>query len=423
MPKPKFDINDARRRRAEIARELRELLNTVQREERAFTPEETTRFETLEGEARQLAEQIEREERVTALEGQTRGIEGGRPDPSGGRQDRQADPYGGRYERAADFLSDFVRTRQDSCPREVRDMMTSVGSAGGLLIPHIQQEGVSVMATPESAIVRPRALVIPAGDVPDAAYSIIVMRQGATGVYGGLVFEPVAEGGAKPGSKDIALDEIKLEPQERAGYTALTDKQLRNAPATGTFLVQQFQKAKAGQEDYLFLRGSGVNQPLGVVNGPSTLQVARAAAGAIGFADVVNMLTRLNPESWGSAIFTASVTCLPQIASMQDSAGNSIFIAGDVTKKVPMTLLGIPLRMTGRMPVLGQTGDLGLFDFGNYLIKDGSGPYVAWSEHVWFLNNKTAVKFFWYVDGQPGWKEPLLLEDSVTTVSPFVVLG
>ncbi|MGD9644055.1 MAG: phage major capsid protein, partial [Elusimicrobiales bacterium] len=73
-------------------------------------------------------------------------------------------------------------------------------------------------------------------------------------------------------------------------------------------------------------------------------------------------------------------------------------------------------------PALGSKGDLILVDFTYYLIKDGSGPFVAASEHVLFRQNKTVIKVFWNVDGK-GWvNEPLTLEDGTTKVSPYVVL-
>jgi HK97 family phage major capsid protein len=77
-----------------------------------------------------------------------------------------------------------------------------------------------------------------------------------------------------------------------------------------------------------------------------------------------------------------------------------------------------------RIPGLGSTGDLMLLDLSYYLIKDGSGPFVAMSEHVHFTQNKTVIKAFWNVDGQPWLDEPIPLEGSTAnTVSPFVVLS
>jgi HK97 family phage major capsid protein len=61
-------------------------------------------------------------------------------------------------------------------------------------------------------------------------------------------------------------------------------------------------------------------------------------------------------------------------------------------------------------------------DFSYYLVRNGAGPFIAASEHVYFLNNKTVVKAFGSIDGQPWLKEPLTLDDGATQVSPFVIL-
>jgi hypothetical protein len=74
---------------------------------------------------------------------------------------------------------------------------------------------------------------------------------------------------------------------------------------------------------------------------------------------------------------------------------------------------------------LGVTGDLMLADFSAYVIKDGSGPFVAMSDQVHFLKNKTVIKAFWNVDGSPWLTEPIVPSTSNSTAlaSPFVVLS
>ena len=73
------------------------------------------------------------------------------------------------------------------------------------------------------------------------------------------------------------------------------------------------------------------------------------------------------------------------------------------------------------MPQLGARGDLALVDLSYYLIKDGSGPFIASSEHVHFTTNKTVIKAFWNVDGAPWLNTPIVQENG-DTQSPFVVL-
>jgi HK97 family phage major capsid protein len=62
-----------------------------------------------------------------------------------------------------------------------------------------------------------------------------------------------------------------------------------------------------------------------------------------------------------------------------------------------------------------------LADWNYYLIKDGSGPFVAASEHVHFTKNKTVIKMFWNVDGAP-WMQAPIKEENGWQVSPFVAL-
>ena len=294
------------------------------------------------------------------------------------------------------------------------------GEEGGFAVPERRLEQV-LMLGPEGAIVRPRATVIPAGDPPDSKITIPAFKQGAAGVYGGVEVSWIGEGAEKP-ETDGKLREVSLTPQEVAAHTVVTDKLLRNWAAASTFIGNLLRGAMVAAEDYAFLRGNGVAKPIGAMNGDGVLVVNRNTAADIKYVDIVAMLAKLTPESVGSALWVANQSTLPKIATLQDGAGNYIFIQGDATRGIPATLAGIPIRFTGKTPVLGSKGDLMLLDLRYYLIKDGSGPFIAASEHVLFKQNKTVIKVFWNVDGK-GWvDEPLTLEDGATQVSPYVVL-
>jgi HK97 family phage major capsid protein len=79
------------------------------------------------------------------------------------------------------------------------------------------------------------------------------------------------------------------------------------------------------------------------------------------------------------------------------------------------------VRWNNRSVGLGSKGDIVLADWFYYVIKDGSGPFVAASEHVLFRQNKTVVKIFWNVDGAP-WLTAPIKEENGYEVSPFVGL-
>jgi len=121
----------------------------------------------------------------------------------------------------------------------------------------------------------------------------------------------------------------------------------------------------------------------------------------------------------GAAIAPMSDQPVRTIVETPDGA---LIFQPSVVPGMPDMLLGRPIIWHERSPQLGTAGDLALADLSYYLIKDGSGPFVASSEHVKFRENKTVFKIFWNVDGQPWLTAPFKQEGGYE-VSPFVALG
>lgn len=295
-----------------------------------------------------------------------------------------------------------------------------VDSEGGYAVPdQFIPEVLQIGAAP--SIVRPRATVIPAGDPPDSKVTMPALNQGTNGVYGGVQVSWIGEGAEKPDT-NASLAEVSLQPNEVAATTIVTDKLLRNWKAANSFIRGLLTKAMAAAEDIAFLTGNGTGKPTGVLGAAGGIAVKRAAANKIQYIDILQMLAALLPEATSNAVFVANQSAMVGIASLKDDAGNSIFIRGDATRGLPSTLFGIPIVFTGKTPALGAKGDLMLVDLSYYLIKDGSGPFIAASEHVLFKQNKTVIKVFWNVDGKPWVVSPLTLENGTTKVSPYVIL-
>lgn len=301
---------------------------------------------------------------------------------------------------------------------EKRALSVGVGALGGFIVPEQFDQNIK-MVNDQQAIFRPRCQTIPAGDPPDAAITIPALDQsGAKGVYSGVTVTWIGEGDEKP-ETEPSFREIKIEPQEVAGHTVVTDKLLRNSAAAGALVMSLLRKAIIASEEDCFFTGDGVGKPLGIVGHPATIVVARAVANQIAYTDVVNMFARA--KFGGRLIWIGSQTCLPQLMTMVD-AGNNLVWQPNAREGAPGTLLGIPFLLNDQSPILGAEGDLALVDLDYYLIKDGSGISVAMSEHPRFTRNQTIIKAFWNVDGQPWLNTPLLQRDGVSTVSPFVVL-
>lgn len=319
------------------------------------------------------------------------------------------------------FLQSVVR--HDKLLAEYCEKTLSMDSdpAGGYLVPEKWLPGILKVAS-EDGIVRSRATVIPAGTPPDAELNIPVLNQagtaGAHAMFAGVWFQWTNEGGPKP-DKEPEFDTVKLAPEEYSASTILTDKIIRNAPALEAFVKAIYSRAQVAFEDHHFLTGTGVNQPLGVINSPAYIQCVRAGAGIV-YADIMLIMARIIPG--GKYEWVISRSAYGDICGLVDAVGNMIFIGGDITKAVPDRLLGYPIRWTFRVPALGTMGDISLVDLSYYLIKDGFGPAFDTSKHVYFVSNKTVLKMFSNVDGQPWVSGTITAEDGATTISPFVGL-
>lgn len=301
---------------------------------------------------------------------------------------------------------------------EGRALQMGVGALGGFIVPEQFDNNIR-MVQDQTAIFRPRCQVIPAGDPPDAAITIPALDQsGSKGVYSGVTVRWIGEGDTKP-ETDPSFRDIKLEPHEVAGHTVLTDKLLRNSAAAGALVMSLLRKAIIASEEDVFWTGDGVAKPLGIIGHPATIQVARAGAGAIAYADVVNMFARA--KFGGRLVWIGSQTTLPQLMTMVD-AGNNLVWQPNAREGAPGALLGIPFLLNDQSPILGVEGDLALVDLDYYMIKNGSGIALDMSNHPLFTQNRTIIKAFWNVDGQPWLTTPLLQRDGVSTVSPFVAL-
>jgi HK97 family phage major capsid protein len=306
---------------------------------------------------------------------------------------------------------------------EKREQSMGVGVEGGFMVPN-QFLPLLRMVDPQTEIFRPRCTVIPAGTPPDASVTMPCLDQGPVeNIYGGMVVQWIAEGATKP-ETDLRLREVCLTPHEVAAHTVLSDKLLRNWTSADALVTQMLRLAMRGAEDTAFYSGSGVGQPQGVINSPARLDVGRAGANLIDFADIVNMYSRV--KFGGSLVWIASQTTLPELTTIADGGNHLLWapVLTGIIGSIPGTLYGIPVILADRSVALGTRGDLILADLSYYLIKDGSGPFVAASPHVYFTTNKTVIKIFWNVDGQSWLNLPLGLEGSVAnTVSPFVVLN
>lgn len=409
---------------------MRAMLDEADADDRDLTDEETEQYVGWEKEVDKSNKEIARLEKLTAAELEA---ENRKENPHRANFKARTHRYNKDFENIGEFVCSVIFDPGDPRLKDVEyrefediagtsisnDMTMGTGTQGGFAIPEQFREEL-LQVQPAEAAFRPRATVIPAGDPPDAKISMPALDQTSNqNVYGGVIMYKVGEG-ATLTETNVRLKQVSLEPQGLGGYIQLTNKLIRNWRASGPLIATQLRKAAVGFEDTQFYSGNGIAGPLGILNSPAKIEVSRATANSIAIGDIRNMYARI--KMGGSFVWIASQTTLPQLMQIQGGNSENIFIF-DASKPVPNSLLGIPLIFHDRSVALGTKGDLVLCDLAYYLIKNGSGPFIAASEHYAFINDITTVKIINNVDGHPWLSAPLPLEGSTSnTVSPFVIL-
>jgi HK97 family phage major capsid protein len=301
------------------------------------------------------------------------------------------------------------------------EMSMGVPASGGFAIPPQFVDKLLEIPHAGTAPIRAGAMVIGADpSAPDAEVTMPALDQSGQAPghqFGGVTVAWIAEGAQKP-LTDMKLTEVVITPYEVAGYMIVTDKLLRNWRGAEALIDRQFRGAMLEAGEYAFLQGAGAGKPSGIIPSGAAYHVERLVAGKVSYEDLVNMVSHFQLGGGGFWLMPQSV--LPQIAMLTDPNGNYIYVA-NAKEGFAGTLLGYPVKWNPTSPQLGFDGDVCLIDPAYYIIKDGSGPFVAASEHVLFTQNKTVIKAFWNVGGAPALTAPIF-DAGGYEISPFVVL-
>ncbi len=431
-----MDLQALRDKRIKLVADMRGMINAAETEERDFSAEELSAYDEKKAELDQLDARIARAVQMASAEAASDAVT-----PAAARGAAVGSvPQGPSARREFESLGEFMSAVRFNPNDQRLNFVESIGgnaeddseigaelrmdqhqTGGGFLVPTQFRQQI-MRVEPQDALVRPRANVIPAGSPPDAALVIPALDQtGANpgNIFGGVQVQWIGEGGLKP-ETNVAFRSITLEPHEVAGTITVTDKMLRNWTAATAYLENLLRGAVTQAEDYAFLRGDGIGKPLGAINSTAMKYVNRRTAGQVSYLDLLDMVSHLLMRGGSSPVWSMPQQLLPAIATLQDPEGHYIWQA-NAREGFAGTLLGYPLRWNNRSPVPGAKGDITLSDWSQYLIKDGSGPFVAASEHVLFTQNKTVIKIFWNVDGKPWLTQPLK-EENGWEISPFVGL-
>ena len=327
---------------------------------------------------------------------------------------------GGKWKSFGEMLSMIKKNRED--PR-LKALSEGTDSAGGFLVP-AEFRPQLLQRSLERSVIRPYATTIPIAR-DKVTIPKVVETSHTSHLFGGIVAYWTEEAATKA-QTDPVFGQVNLIPKKLTGVTRASDELLEDsAIALESLLVQQFGAAIAWYEDLAFLRGSGVGEPLGIFQSGALITPVRAVANQVALANLANIMARMYPDSlYGpNTIWIISPAVLAQLIQMVATVITWLPASGGAAGRIPAQILGMPFVVTEKVPTLGTTGDIGLYDLSYYLIGDRKDLRIDMDKSIYFLSDQTAWRFVERVDGQPWVDAAFTPYNGGNTLSPFVHLS
>jgi len=247
--------------------------------------------------------------------------------------------------------------------------------------------------------------------------------------WGGVASNWVGEGTAvTPSKPKFRLIEFDLKKLMSVMYT--TEELMQDAPALTTIAGQAFSEEIMFMTEDAIVNGTGAGMPLGVLNSPSLVTVAKQpgqASGTIVKENIDNLWARCWARSLKNAVWYINQDCEPQLNQMGQIVGTGgmpVYVpAGGLSAAPFATLYGRPVVITEYNAALGTPGDILLADLSQYTKVDKGGVQAATSMHVAFLTDENVFRVTYRVDGKPMWTTAITPYKGTLTKSPFLALA
>ena len=257
-------------------------------------------------------------------------------------------------------------------------------------------------------------------------------KNGTSTRYGGLVVYWVAEADQITKSS-LKFRKVTLTPHKLGALVYVTEEEMSDSAINfGQRLSMKASEAINDEINEAVMFGTGVGKPMGAFGSAACVSQAKEtgqAADTIVAENIINMNSIIWDQSAARGFWYYNPECLPQLETMALSVGTAgvpaYWPAGGLTANAPAMIKGRPAFRTDHMLALGDAGDIGFADWGQYLLATRGTVNTAMSTHLRFDYDEVAFKFTFRVDGRPSWDTTLRPRKGVSTrrVAPFVKLA
>jgi HK97 family phage major capsid protein len=231
----------------------------------------------------------------------------------------------------------------------------------------------------------------------------------------------------------IQLGENTIKLHKLRALVPVTAELLDDAAALGSYVNRKAPEKINFKVNLAIVQGNGVGQPLGFLNAPGTVSVAKEsgqASATLLFQNLVKMWGRMYAPYRTGAVWLVSQDVEQQILQMAFPVTTSgaqipMFIpAGGLSNSPYATLFGRPMIATQAMNALGAQGDIALVNMKQYMSAQKVGGIRSeMSIHLFFDYDMTAFRFILRLAGQPWRSVPVTPRAAgAATLSDFIVL-
>jgi len=303
---------------------------------------------------------------------------------------------------------------------------TLTGSDGGHLVPPDFQEEIAERSFGDQS-------VIGMTDRRNSARGEIIVPRNKNAPWTGGVtaYWTGQESQATKSKEDIEPFQVKA--HKLMAYVEVSEEAFEDAPALDSHLRARMPGAIDWSVAKAIFYGSGVGQPLGLMNGDGLIVQAKEtsqAADSVVAANITKMLAHLPSTSRNTAAWFIH----PQVEGLlplMTLGDQPVYMPpGGLSGRQYGTLLGRPVIPHETCKAVGDQGDIVLTDLRQYMtvLKTGSGRAadgmkMSVSMHFLFDTDKMAYKLTMRVGGAPWWEDALASENGSFTTSPYVTLA
>lgn len=266
-------------------------------------------------------------------------------------------------------------------------------------------------------------------------YSTSTPTNRASNLFGGVTLYRKPEDQARTPS-DARLSEIIFKITDLTAMTKVSRDLLADSYIDlNSYLQSLFREAFGWRRDYDFLYGSGVGEPLGILDPAAAAVIrgggvsggaTRAITGKIVYEDLAWMISRIWPAARQGMYWILNAQAASQLQAIKDAGGTGYVFQPNSMVSQAMApsiyqggtwdgvLMGFPVKLSEKAPALNTTGDLTLFSPRYYGEATRAGLEVGITEHRYWETDQVGIRWKLRNDGRPMMKGPIKGADGNT---------